>query len=265
MYARQDSQWLTLASVLIESKAFECTFASDTQSITATQGVDFRSNITFKEAHKRLSEFDVLIVPGGNTEAVLKNKSEPLPLIKAYADLQMKNPARERTLMSICTGSLFLAQQGLLAGLCATTHPDFIIKLENIAQNVAVRDMLERTDVLEERYVVNNLRFDLPDEDDEENPYIRYGSDGVKRRPSQQARKGSFSFKESNTRRESNARRATLKLGGLRVITSGGITTGFDAALYLVSALVSLESANEVARLMQYEWRKGVVVRGIDV
>ncbi|KAL1302434.1 hypothetical protein AAFC00_002827 [Neodothiora populina] len=243
------------------SRAFECTFASDDQSITANQGVDFRSNITFKEAHKRLAEFDVLIIPGGNTEFVLKNKLEPLSLVKAYAEIQMKNPSRERTLMSICTGSLFLAQAGVLAGLCATTHPDSIVKLENLCQSTAQRDLSERTDVMEERYVVNNLRFDLGEEDD--NPYIRRRPD-TGRRPSN-ARKGSFSFKQSNSRRESNARRANLKLGGLRVITSGGVTTGFDAALYLVSALVSYESANEVARVMQYEWHKGVVVKGIDV
>lgn len=244
-----------------ESRAFECTFASDEQSITATQGVAFNTNITFKEAHKRLSEFDVLVIPGGNVDVILKNKLEPLGLIKAYADIQQKNPSRERTLVSICTGALFLAQAGILAGLCATTHPDAIVRLENLCQSTAQRDLGERTDVMEERYVVNNLRFDLGEEDD--NPYIRRRPD-TGRRPSN-ARKGSISLKQSNSRRESNARRAQLKLGGLRVITSGGITTGFDAALYLVSALVSYESANEVARLMQYEWHKGVVVKGIDV
>ena len=121
--------------------------------------------------------------------------------------------------------------------------------------------MADRCDVMEARYVVNNLRFDLGEEDD--NPYIRRRHENGRR--ASNARKGSFSFKQSNSRRESNARRATLKLGGLRVITSGGVTTGFDAALYLVSALVSHESANEVARFMQYEWHKGVVVKGIDV
>jgi len=74
-----------------------------------------------------------------------------------------------------------------------------------------------------------------------------------------------MSWKQSNTRRESNARRASLRLGGLRVITSGGISAGIDAALYLVSAMVSEDSANEVARLLQHTWTKGVVVDGIDV
>ena len=108
--------------------------------------------------------------------------------------------------------------------------------------------------------MVNNLRFDLGNP--EENPYIRRKSDA--RRPSM-GRKGSNAWKESNMRRESNARRASLRLGGLRVITTGGISAGIDASLYLVSIMVSEEAANEVARVMQYTWTKGVVVDGIDI
>ena len=74
--------------------------------------------------------------------------------------------------MSVCTGSLLLAQQGVLAGLSATTHPDFIVRFENICSHAVQRDLGERTDVVEDaRYVVNNLRFELGDED--ENPYVR--------------------------------------------------------------------------------------------
>lgn len=43
------------------------------------------------------------------------------------------------------------------------------------------------------------------------------------------------------------------------------MTAGLDAALYLVSVMVSEESANEVARVMQWTWTKGVVVDGLDV
>jgi hypothetical protein len=121
--------------------------------------------------------------------------------------------------------------------------------------------LAERCDVVEERYVVNNLRFDLADEE-RVNPYVRRRSDA---KPPPMKRKGSNAWKESNLRRESNARRAALRLGGLRVITSGGVTTGLDAALYLVSIMVSVESANEVARVLQYNWGKGVVIDGIDI
>lgn len=58
-------------------------------------GVIVGSQISYKEAHERLEDFDIIIVLGGNTEDVLKNKSEPLDLITAYSEAQKKGPARE--------------------------------------------------------------------------------------------------------------------------------------------------------------------------
>lgn len=223
------------------------------------QGVSLEAQISLKEALQRLKEFDVLIVPGGNAVEIAKNGAQPIPLVKAFADLQTSHPDRERTLLAIDTAALFLASQGLLQGLGATTHPDFYIKLEHACQEAAANDTQERTDVMEERYVVNNARFDLG-EDMEENPYVFN-----KTRTKSHARKGSLARKESNAKRENIVRRQSMKLGGMRVITSGGAVSGMDAALYLVSALVSHESAQDVARLMQYDWVKGVVVDAIDV
>jgi putative intracellular protease/amidase len=158
------------------SKAFEVTIAAGEPKVLSEQGVIIGSQISWKEAHERLDDFDVLVVLGGNTEPVLKEKAEPLDLISAFSELQKNDPSRERTLLSICTGALFLAQQGILSGLSATTHPDFITRLEILCSQATARDLGEHTDVVEDaRYVVNNLRFDLGDED--ENPYIRRKSD----------------------------------------------------------------------------------------
>ncbi|KHN97951.1 ThiJ/PfpI family protein [Metarhizium album ARSEF 1941] len=244
------------------SKAFEVTLAGAEPKVLSEQGAIVGSQISFKEAHERLEDFDILVILGGNTDEILKADAEPLGLINNFAELQKKDPARERTVLSVCTGSLFLARENILSGLSATTHPDYLTKFENVCSDAATRNMTERTDVVEDaRYVVNNLRFDLGDED--ENPYIRRKSDAG-RRPSN-ARKGSMSFKGSNSRRESIARRAAMRLGGLRVITAGGVSAGVDAALYLVSALVDEECAVEVARLIQWTWNKGIVVDGLDV
>lgn len=233
---------------------------ASTEHTLSAQGASFRAHMTYKEAHTRLDEFDVLVIAGGGTDAILKSKAEPLGLIKAFSDLQKKHPEKERTVLSICTGSMFLAEQGILSGLSATTHPDYYAKFEKLCSEVAQRDLAERCDVVEERYVVNNLRFDLGEPD--ENPYIRRKSDA--KSPTFR-RKGSNAWRESNMRRESNARRAALRLGGLRVITSGAVTCGIDASLYLVSIMVSEEAANEAARSIQYEWKKGIVVDGIDI
>jgi len=243
------------------TKAFQAVFAAAGEYTTSNQGAAFRAHIDFEEAYDRLEEFDILVIPGGGVDPILKAKAEPLGIIKAFSDLQKKDPRKERTLMSICTGALFLAQQGILGGLTATTHPDYFAKFENLCSQVAMRDLSARTDVVEERYVVNNLRFDLGENPDE-NPYIRRKSDA--RRPSM-GRKGSNAWKESNNRRESNARRAALRLGGLRVITAGGISAGLDATLYLVNIMVSEEASAEAARVMQHTWIKGIVVDGIDV
>jgi len=267
-----------------ESKAFRVIFAGATEHVVSAQGASFRAHINFEEAMKRLGEIDVLVIPGGGHEKILKAKEQPLTIIKAFTELQKKNPSRERSLMSVCTGSLLLAELGILSGLAATTHPDFITKMEIICSNVCQRDMTDRCDVMEARYVVNNLRFDLG-ENEEDNPYImsrkeykdqkrRKSSAGATspieeranggRRPSS-ARKGSISLKMSNMRRESVLKRANLRLGGLRVLTTSGVTSGMDGALYLVGALVSDDAAEEVANKMCYDWKKGVVVDGTDV
>jgi len=242
------------------TKAFQVAFCAEAEYVVSSQGASVRAHMDYEEAHSRLEEFDILIIPGGNTDPVLKKKAEPLSLIKAYSDIQQKDPKKERTLFAVCTGSLFLAQQGILNGLSATTHPDHYARFEMICSQSAQKELGEHCDLMEERYVVNNLRFDLGNLD--ENPYVRRKADA--RRPSA-ARKGSNAWKESNTRRESIARRAEIKLGGLRVITTGGITCGLDASLYIVSIMVSEESAAEVGRIMQYEWKKGIVVDGIDI
>lgn len=155
--------------------------AADEPKVMSLQGVAVAGQISYKDAHENLSDYDVLVILGGGTDGVLKGKTEPLQLITAFAELQKKDPGRERTLISICTGSLLLAHEGILVGLSATTHPDYLTRFENLCSQAATKFLDERTDVIEDaRYVVNNLRFDLGNED--ENPYIRRKSDA--RRPS---------------------------------------------------------------------------------
>ncbi|KAL7802476.1 InhA-type DJ-1 domain-containing protein [Trichoderma aethiopicum] len=241
------------------SKAFEVTLAGAEPQVLSSQGAIVQSQITYKEAHERINEFDILIILGGNTDEVIKKELEPLGIITAFSDLQKRDPARERTMLSVCTGAHLLAREGILCGLAATTHPDHLTRFENLCSDACTRLGTDRTDVIDDaRYVVNNLRFEL---DEDASPYTRRKSDAGK----PHGRKGSISFKESRTRRESIVRRVAMRLGGLRVITAGGQSAGVDASLYLVSALVDDKCAEEVARLLQWNWTKGIVVDGIDV
>ena len=222
-----------------------------------------KPDMDFEDAEDRLDEFDVLIVPGGSTDPILDANAEPIHLIKKFTELQEKDPSKERTLMSVCTGSLFLAKAGVLQGLSATTHPNAYTKLESLCQIAARDDTGLRTDVMEERYVVNNARFDLGD-DIKENPFVLDKRPDGQHQRKASIRKGSESYKLSR-RRESLVKRMNMPLGGLRVITSGGVVAGMDATLYLIAALVSFESAIEVARTTQFEWQKGVTVDAVDV
>ncbi|KAH9831050.1 DJ-1/PfpI [Teratosphaeria destructans] len=273
-----------------DSKAFNIAICGPESAVISSQGVKIGAQMPYEEAMKNLAEYDVLVIPGGNTETILKAKAQPLTLIKAFAELQKRNPSRERTIYSVCTGSLFLAETGILSGLAATTHPDFITKLEILCSNVAQRDMADRTDVMDHaRFVVNNLRFELGENEDE-NPYIMtrkeykahqrrkssgqlpspleegaHGTNMPNGRRASNARKGSISLRMANSRRESVLKRANLRLGGMRVITASGVTSGIDGALYLVGALVSDDAAEEVAHKICHDWKKGIVVDGTDV
>ncbi|KAF2769785.1 class I glutamine amidotransferase-like protein [Teratosphaeria nubilosa] len=249
-----------------DSKAFNIAICGPESAVITSQGVKIGANMPYEEAMKNLAEYDVLVIPGGNTETILKTKAQPLTLIKAFAELQKRNPSRERTIYSICTGSLLLAETGILSGLAATTHPDFITKLEILCSNVAQRDMADRTDVMDHaRFVVNNLRFELGENEDE-NPYIMTRKEyKAHQRRKSSGQKGSISLKMANSRRESVLKRANLRLGGMRVITASGVTSGIDGALYLVGALVSDDAADEAARKICHDWKKGIVVDGTDV
>jgi len=74
------------------SKAFEVTIAAGEPKVLSEQGVIIGSQVSWKEAHDRLSDFDVLVVLGGNVEQVIKEKGEPLDLITAFSEVQKEDP-----------------------------------------------------------------------------------------------------------------------------------------------------------------------------
>jgi transcriptional regulator GlxA family with amidase domain len=87
------------------------TVARDAVPVTATGGLVVTPRHSFADAPR----IDLLVVPGGfGTRALLKDE-ETLEWIRRTA-------ASARQLTSVCTGSLLLAQAGLLRGKRATTH-----------------------------------------------------------------------------------------------------------------------------------------------
>lgn len=189
------------------TKAFHSTITAQEPLTPSNQGVSFSRDIDIPEAHRRLSEFDVLVIPGGSSPGVLESKSEPLALISAFAALPRRQDGRPRVLLSVCTGSLFLAAQGVLGGLTAVTHPMFVDQLRTLSSENAQGG--KGANVVDKRFVVNQVNH-----------------------------------------------------SGVRVVTSGGISCGLDASLWLVEHIAGKAARERVEKQTQYEWRQDGFVVG---
>jgi putative intracellular protease/amidase len=114
--------------------AFENHLTGDTTPIIAHSKLSVNTSLTLKKAYTLLPTFDILVIPGGGSENVLPQRTEPIALIQAFAALPPREDGGTRTLMSVCTGSLFVAESGVLAGKDATTHPLYTEKLKGILE-----------------------------------------------------------------------------------------------------------------------------------
>ncbi|PMD14108.1 class I glutamine amidotransferase-like protein [Hyaloscypha hepaticicola] len=138
--------------------AFNITITSASPLTTTGQGLTFQRHIPIPDVYSTLSTYDILIIPGGASSSVLEGHTEPLHLIKAFASLPKREDGRARILFSVCTGSLFLAEAGVLDGLTVTTHPEYYGKLREILHAKVEGEGKgegDRTMVVEERFVVN--------------------------------------------------------------------------------------------------------------
>ncbi len=105
-----------------------CTLARSTDTVRARAGLRLQPDHTLQD-HPPL---DCAIVPGGVVDAEL-----------GRADLRAWIVAQQRTariLASVCTGSLLLAQAGVLDGLDATTHWEDIAALRALRPGLRVRE-----------------------------------------------------------------------------------------------------------------------------
>lgn len=186
---------------------FTTTLAAEQPVTYTAQKLGVQRDITFTEAHLRLEEWDIIVVPGGNVPAIIDTEGdEPMNLLSAYASLAENEkchscghgPARLRTVFSVCTGAIFLAAAGLLEQRTATTHWGSIELLKSGKYG-------EVGKVVSERFVVNQ----------------RKKREGM----------------------------------GLAVITSGGISAGMDAALWLVSVVGDEGTRENVEKMLEYKGR----------
>ena len=101
--------------------------ARTTSAVTATGGLVIVPRHGFADA----PPIDLLVVPGGYGTRALLHDEETLAWIGRTA-------AAARQVTSVCTGSLLLAQIGLLAGKRATTHWAALDLLDSLNAGVVV-------------------------------------------------------------------------------------------------------------------------------
>lgn len=95
--------------------------------IVATGGLTIVPHYDFATA----PAIDILVIPGGFGTRPLLQDAETLAWIKSTA-------AGARRVTSVCTGSLLLAQAGLLAGRRATTHWSSLERLAGLDTTITV-------------------------------------------------------------------------------------------------------------------------------
>jgi len=133
------------------ARVFACTITAASEYVSTNQKLVVQRHTPLDEAYASLADYDVLIIPGGSSGPVLAGGKEPIQLIQAFVNLPKRANGRTRTLLSVCTGSLFIAAAGVLDGLAATTHAGYYSNLQEIAASKG------DTKVLEERFVVNKV------------------------------------------------------------------------------------------------------------
>ncbi|MFZ6748030.1 DJ-1/PfpI family protein [Undibacterium sp. Ren11W] len=96
------------------------TVAANTESVHSTYGIKMQPDFDLDHA----PEADVLLIPGGNVNAIINNP-------KALAWVRQRS-GDVKTVLSVCTGAFILGKAGLLDGLSATTIAGAIPQLEKM-------------------------------------------------------------------------------------------------------------------------------------
>ncbi|MEH7438939.1 DJ-1/PfpI family protein [Neobacillus drentensis] len=122
---------LLTKGVPVERKPFKVwTISKDGGIVTSNNGLKITPDFSFENINKNL---DIVIVPGGPFHAIetcIKDRE----LINWISTCSRSG----RTIASVCSGAILLAEAGILTDKKATTHPFAYDYLENIYQDIEV-------------------------------------------------------------------------------------------------------------------------------
>eukprot|EP01113_Clastostelium_recurvatum_P020666 TRINITY_DN2445_c0_g1_i4.p1 TRINITY_DN2445_c0_g1~~TRINITY_DN2445_c0_g1_i4.p1 ORF type:complete len:263 (+),score=77.44 TRINITY_DN2445_c0_g1_i4:66-791(+) len=197
------------------SKYFQMVVASETEITKSIEGAWMQRHRAIDQALiDGISAFDVLVVPGGPSDAesgLMKVANDPTrpfnKLIKAFAELQPSSRT-ERILLSVCTGAIFLAKLGIFnGGRFCTTHWAAYDQVAQYNKDAAGQGVQPGV-VIPARYVDSGLNAN-----------------------------------------------------GVRIISSGGISCGLDAAMHVTGLKAGDAEVVSVSRLLDYDYKKTVGVQ----
>jgi len=137
---------------------FEISLVAKDELVRTASNLTVKRSLSLDEAHDRLSEFEVLVIPGGPPKVIMpliESGSPELQLIRNFAELSAPSP--DRILFSVCTGALLLGGAGLLEGKSATTHHRALDALRTVCQTAAGRADAAPTKVVHARLLDGGL------------------------------------------------------------------------------------------------------------
>lgn len=94
-----------------------------------------QADISLEQAFKKITEYDILVVPGGAPSVVqplVNGNGLEIEFIRKFAGLSLPPSQKPRILFSVCTGALLVGAAGVLGGMTVTTHHRAIDVLREI-------------------------------------------------------------------------------------------------------------------------------------
>ena len=134
--------------------------AEDDIGTTAYEGITVKRNLSLIDAIERIAEWEVLIIVGAPTNAVLKEVKRGGndgvgQVLEAFMRLGAFPDGKERVMLSICTGALIPGALGVFDGMSATTHHLALQTLSTLCQEYVAshQGTAHGTKVVRQRYV----------------------------------------------------------------------------------------------------------------